>query len=160
MVNYQNSKIYRLVCSETNQQYIGSTTRSLSQRKAGHKHHTNSTYSKTFINPQIFLIKNCPCNSKEELHAIERTYIESLDCINFRIPGRTPKEYQEANKEKIKEKAIEYYQANKEKIKEKGIEYRISNQEKLKIRKKNYYEKNKEKVLEKVKKYNAENKNK
>jgi ribosomal protein S27AE len=45
----------------------------------------------------------------------ERYYIDSIDCINKIIPGRTDKEYYSDNKEKIKQ----YYSDNKEKIREK-----------------------------------------
>ena len=37
MVNYANGKIYRIVCNTTGKQYIGSTTRPLSERLNGHK---------------------------------------------------------------------------------------------------------------------------
>ena len=60
MVNYENAKIYRLVCSETGEQYIGSTNQQLAKRKHQHMAKKNQCKSKGFINPQIFLIKSCP----------------------------------------------------------------------------------------------------
>ena len=52
-------------------------------------------------NYDIILIENYPCERKDELHARERYYIESLKCVNKVIPTRTDREYVEANKEKI-----------------------------------------------------------
>ena len=40
MVNYQNGKIYRIVCNTTDEVYIGSTVITLSKRLAKH----NSDY--------------------------------------------------------------------------------------------------------------------
>ena len=37
MVNYQNAKIYRIVCNVTGKQYIGSTVSNLSTRLSQHK---------------------------------------------------------------------------------------------------------------------------
>ena len=33
-------------------------------------------------NPEIFLIESYPCNSKDELIARERFYIERMECLN------------------------------------------------------------------------------
>ena len=82
MPDYQNSKIYKLVCSETNRIYIGSTTQTLCKRKAQHKDKQNRCISRTFINPQIYLIENFSCNSKEEMNAYENTFIENMECVN------------------------------------------------------------------------------
>jgi len=160
MVNYQNSKIYRVVCSETNNIYIGSTTRPLSQRLGKHKNNFNTCMTKNFINPKIFLIENCPCNSKEELHSIERKYIENIECVNKIIPGRTPKEWRKENKEYYKDYFKDYYLNNKEKFNEKSKEYRQKNKEHIKewrqnnkesiaLKNKEYKEKRKEKLDEK-----------
>jgi len=147
MPDYQKSKIYRLVCSQTGNQYIGSTTQSLSQRKSGHKKKSNSCTSKFLINPEIFLVENCPCNSKEELHKIERSYIESMDCVNKRIPNRTVLEWYQDNKEKIKEKIKEYKRNNTEIIAEKSKKYYQDNKEQAK----EYYQDNKERIREREK---------
>jgi hypothetical protein len=119
MPTYQNSKIYRVVCSETNKEYIGSTTQKLCYRLGQHKSKHNTCVTKTFINPKIFLIENSPCNSKEELRAIERKYIENTHCVNYHVPGRTPKEWREQNKELTSNLFKVWYEKNKEKQKEK-----------------------------------------
>jgi len=146
MVNYQNSKIYELICSETGLKYIGSTTRPLSQRLGKHKQKKNTCSSKILINPKIYLLENTPCNSKEELHAIERKYIENNECVNIFIPGRTQKEYKEENKEKIEKYNEEWKKNNKNYSKE----YYLNNQEKKKEYVKKYRETNKEKLKEKI----------
>lgn len=102
----------------------------------------------------------------EDLRKAERRYIESNECVNRRIPGRTMEEWQEANREKIcayqreyrdanKEKMREYYETNREKIreyreanKEKIREYRETNREKNRAYQLEYYETNKEKIRE------------
>jgi hypothetical protein len=84
----------------------------LARRLAGHvksyKQHLNEKYD--YITSfdiikngdyDIVLLKSCPCESKDQLHARERYYIESLDCLNQIIPGRTNKEYYNLNKDKI-----------------------------------------------------------
>ena len=157
MPNYQNSKIYRLVCSETGNQYIGSTTQSLSQRKSGHKIKTNICTSKSLINPEIFLIENCPCNSKEELHKIERIYIENNECVNKFIPTRTKKEYYQDNKEYMIERVRKWNKNNKESRVIYKKEYRKLNIEKIKNNDKEYYNKNKDKLKEYQKEYREQN---
>ena len=168
MVNYQNSKIYELICSETNNIYIGSTTQKLCQRLGQHKRKDKNTcMSKTFINPKIYLLENTPCNSKEELHSIERKYIETTKCVNKCIPNRTSKEYYQDNKEKIVLKKKEYYQDNKETRKkyyqdnkETRNKYLLDNKEKISLQKKEYYQDNKETIKKNDKEWRQNNKEK
>lgn len=162
MPNYQDSKIYKVICSETGKIYIGSTTQKLCKRLWEHKTPTCKCLTKTFINPKIFLIENVPCNSKEELHAIERKFIENTECVNYYIPTRTKKEWIEDNKKYLKEwkkehyqknkKTItkihkQYYEKNKQKIIEQTKEYKEKHLEESKKWKKDWYEKNKERML-------------
>jgi len=136
---YQKGKIYKIVDNTSDMIYIGSTIQSLSNRKAKHKNkyqtYLNGKCWKTTSfdiiangNYDIILIENYPCNSKDELHARERYWIENTVCINKHLPSRTREEYRETHKE---QKAITdklYAEKNKEKIKE---------------YKKKYYEENK-----------------
>ena len=142
MPNYQNGKIYKLICSETNRVYIGSTVNKLKYRKSQHKQSNNTCCSKDFINPKIILLENFPCNNKLDLHSKERYYVENTDCVNINIPGRTDKEYQEyckeyreKNKEELYKKRKEYHEKNKDKIKERRSKeckkYREKNKEEL-----------------------------
>jgi len=127
MNKYENGKIYKIVDDTNDNIYIGSTYQKyLSRRLQGHltnykryiegKRERNITSFKIFENSSyhIELIEKYPCKNRMELEKRERYYIESLECVNKVIPGRTPKEYREANKDKIKK----YYEKNKDKINE------------------------------------------
>ena len=116
MPNYQNGKIYKITSLHTDKCYVGSTTlKYLSSRLGGHKQdlkrgkNVSSKYILEFGNCKIVLLELYPCNSKDELLARERYYIENFDCVNKKIPGRTMKEYVEDNKECIKEYKRKYY---------------------------------------------------
>ena len=74
----------------------------------------------------IILLEDCPCENKDQLSARERYYIESLNCINKIIPGRTDKEYYENNKEKFSQKNKDYFELNKDQIKTYRKQYRLS----------------------------------
>ena len=101
MVNYADGKIYRLVCNTTGLTYYGSTVQSLYKRLYSHKKLKLNCSSKIIIeadNYEIVLVEAFACKTKEELHARERFYIESNECVNKVIPTRTHKEFYEAHK--------------------------------------------------------------
>ena len=115
MPNYQNGKIYKLVCNETDQIYIGSTTQTLSKRMGGHRadykrykagkmNYITSFEILKHPSAKILLVRNAPCNSREELEAIEGSFIKNNECVNKIVPGRTPAEYRQENAESIKQK--------------------------------------------------------
>ena len=157
--NYRNGKIYRIVCNVTGLIYVGSTCQTLSQRLTKHRGY----YKELLANPEkkvstsvkvisggdydIVLLEKCPCDSKEELHKRERHYIESIECVNKIIPGRSIKEYRKM-----------YQKENKEAIAEYTKVYQKENKETIAEYKKVYCEKNKETIAEKKKVYYAENK--
>ena len=144
MVNYQLGKIYKIVCNETGEQYIGATCqKKLCTRLAQHVS-SKKCASKGIIergNYEILLIESVPVDSKDQLHQRERFYIESIECVNKQIPCRT-----ETEKRNIKK---EWRQENKEYQKE----WRQDNKEKMKEYNKKNYVDNREKILEKQKKY-------
>ncbi len=101
MVNYQDSKIFKIVCNTSGLQYIGSTTqptlaRRLAKLRDDYTRFLNTTGglitrelrgSKLYRvfeanNYDIVLIENYPCNSKDELHQRERHHIEQNICVN------------------------------------------------------------------------------
>jgi len=137
MPNYQNGKIYKITAGELT--YIGSTCEpTLARRLAGHvgnckrwKDGKNDfTTSFPLIETgqyEITLIELFPCGSKDELNARERFHIESTVCVNKHIPGRTHKEYREANADTIREKHKAYYEANKDNIIEQQKTYYAAN---------------------------------
>jgi len=137
MPNYQLGKIYKIVDNTNESIYIGSTCEPiLSRRLAGHvanyKTYCGSENKKTFVtsydiikndNYYIELIELYPCNSKDELLKRERYYIQTLDCVNKTIPGRTKKEWNADNMDKIIKYKKQYNNDNKEKIKKYYKEY-------------------------------------
>jgi len=147
MPDYSKSKIYKIVDNTNGNVYIGSTTQSLSQRLAGH----NSSYkgilkgNQKFItsfeiikngNYDIVLLEEFSCDNKEQLHAKERVYIESNECINHTIPTRTSKEYKQHYCERIRSQDKEYQVLHKEHYKEVNKEYMDKHREHLtKLRK-------------------------
>ena len=127
MPDYSNGKIYRLVCKDPDLVYYGSTTVRLSKRLYSHKANfkrgdrgDNVTSCKLFEagDVEIFLVENYPCNTKEELIARERYYIENNPCVNYVVPGRNMREWYEANKEKKKEYNKQYRENNRDRINE------------------------------------------
>jgi hypothetical protein len=132
---YNNGKIYKLVSNHTDKIYIGSTIQKLSSRISGHRRAYNTYLNgKTnnvtsfnlvcFPDCKIYLIELCNCNSKYELEKRERFYIESMECVNKIIPGRTKKEYAQDNHAYISERGKKYYQINKKKITDREKEKR------------------------------------
>jgi len=154
MVNYKNGKIYKITC-ETGLIYIGSTTRLLKERLRQHKY--DMCRCKDFINPKIELIENVECETKTELLTRERYYIESIECVNLRIPLRTYEEslkhrreqYSKCDKEARAKKKKEYYELNKDKIKAKNKLWHEKNKEKTKQYLKEWREKQKKSITEK-----------
>jgi hypothetical protein len=118
MPNYQQGRIYKIEGGGL-LPYIGSTTQSLCSRLGGHRRHQRffettgkggicTSYSLiTTPDCKITLIENYPCNSKEELVARERHWIDSMECVNKVRPTRTEEEKKEYHKQ--------YYLNNKEK---------------------------------------------
>ena len=165
MVNYKQGKIYKLVDNTNGNIYVGSTCQTtLAQRLSEHvskyKMHMNGKYNYVTSfeiikngNYDIVLLEACSCETKDELHARERHYIESINCVNKYIVGRTKKEYREVyketNKDHIKEYSKAYTETNKGKIKE----YQQVNKEHIKENNKQYYQANKDKINERKRRY-------
>lgn len=112
-IDYQNSRLYKLVNTVDNKIYVGATTTMLCKRMAQHR-----SAAKININRPVYkhlndigwqyvsieLIKKFPCADKDELHKEERRYIELLHAsLNKIIPTRTKREYYEDNIEHIKQ---------------------------------------------------------
>jgi hypothetical protein len=141
VVDYSKGKIYKLV-SPSGLIYVGSTCEpTIAIRKAKHKSNFKGwkngksnfvTSFKLFEededNVVIVLIEEFPCENKMQLHKQERFYIETLDCVNKIIVGRTYKEYYIDNKDKLKQYSEQYRENNKDKSKE----YRENNKDKSK----------------------------
>jgi hypothetical protein len=157
-MDYKNGKIYRVVCSETDRQYIGSTCSTLVKRLSHHKKKSNSCMTKDFIDGKIFLIEDYPCERKEQLLMRERFYMESMECVNLKRPIVTKeeelkekKEYRQKNKEHISNQKKAYYHDNKDHLLKKQKEYCEKNKEKIKQYHKEYQKNNKEQLSKKRK---------
>jgi len=120
MVNYKNSKIYKIVDNTTGNVYYGSTTKSrLCQRLSQHK--CEYKQGKTYLSSHdilkngdydIVLVELYPCNNKDELHKRERYWIENNECVNKNIPAQTKKERRDV-KSKLQ---LKYYYRDREEI--------------------------------------------
>ena len=160
-INYKNGKIYKIepLNGEEGDIYIGSTTKEyLSQRmtahRGGYKSWKNGKGNKLMSfdlfekygaeNCCIILLENCPCESKDELHAKESHHIRTLNCVNKVIPGRTKKEWRNENQDYLLEYAKKYRETNKEKILEKLHDFKKINKDKIEKRRQEY-------ILEQIK---------
>ena len=131
MVNYQQAKIYKIVDNRTDEIFIGSTcystlARALASCVDNYRSYVKDnargyrSYFKFFEDNDdydIILIENFPCNSKDELNARLKYNIKNNECVNKIIIGRTRKEYNEDNKEKLNKYKYEYQSNNKDKVK-------------------------------------------
>ena len=143
---YQNAKIYKITDIAYNKCYIGSTTEELSQRMARHRRYFKQFLisDKRFIssydlfneygveNCKIELIEYFKCDTLQELRKREGEHIKNNVCVNKKVAGRTEKEYQQDNKDKIKVRKKEYNEINKDKIKQQVKEYYQTNKDKMK----------------------------
>jgi hypothetical protein len=145
MVNYQNGKIYRIVCNQTGLQYIGSTCMPLSTRLYQHKRLFKDGKSGTskFVlennDCNIVLLEDYPTDRKELLLQRERFYIETMECVNKKIPTRTKQEWYEDNKDILADK----YQMNREKRIEYQKAWNAQNKDKLREYQKTFKNKHK-----------------
>jgi hypothetical protein len=111
---------------------------------------------------RIELIENYPCDSREELLKREGYWIRELKAtLNMRMAGRSKKEYylehidevkeyqrnwQEENKDRLKQKNTEYYQEHRQEILARVKEYAETHCEERKQYTKQYRHQNKEKI--------------
>ena len=160
-IDYSKTIIYKFVCNDLNIKdiYVGATT-DMIRRKAKHKSVCNCESNKSynckvyqlirnnggFNNWTMLQIENFPCNNKMESDVRERYWLELLGSnMNMKIPSRTQEEYQEVNKEVLKERQKQYYQVNNDNIKKYQEHYREVNKERQQL----YKEANKEQLNKK-----------
>lgn len=135
--NYQQGKVYKLTIGDLI--YIGSTCQKyLCQRLTAHTKAYNywvknkdtqkkvcymTSYELYKIGkPTITLLESCPCNSKDELLACERKYIQQFKCVNQRMKETPPMVGQFNRKEyekQYKEQHMDVYKASYRKSYEK-----------------------------------------
>ena len=134
MPNYNNSKIYKIVNTENDKFYVGSTTVQLHQRMSRHreKQDCSSKLVGDLYKCKIILIESFQCNNKQESLKKEREYFdkykkEGLNIVNQYRPMRTPQEKKQY--ETKNEKKTIWVENNKDKITEYKKKYKIKNRE-------------------------------
>lgn len=142
-------KVYKIIHTQSDIIYIGSTFNRLSDRWRTHRC-TNinkcviGKYIQEFGSDQfkIVLIKEYEVVDKTHLEAYEQLWINRTKCINyksaFKISKITNKDNYQKNKEKNKDYMVDY-----------RVKYREKNREMLNAKDKQYREKNKEIIRKK-----------
>ena len=141
MPDYSLGKIYMIYPKvedpDEGDVYYGSTTVTLSRRMTIHR---CQSYCKILFDKYgvekcfIELVEEYPCETKEQLNRKEGEYIRNHKCINKVIAGRTHKEWEYDNVDKLKEYRKQYNIDNRDKLKEYGNQYIIENRDKIKER--------------------------
>jgi hypothetical protein len=144
MVNYSNTKIYKIESTKGPNIYIGSTAQKyLSKRMDSHRSNYKSwkegsggkitsfdLFDEYGVDTcSIILLESFPCNSKDEAHAREAYYIKKYDCVNKYIPGRTKKEYLEDYKDYIREQKKQWRETHKDKHTEDMKQWHLAHKE-------------------------------
>ena len=167
MPDYKDSKIYKITCNITGFTYYGSTTQRISKRMGQHRDNFKSNRGDCKANIVLesgdydyCLVEKVECSDKSELHRRERFYIESNECVNKQIPGRTPKEYRADNRETLSKQSKEYRDVpgNKEKAAEYRKEYYSDNKDRLSKQHKEYNAAHREEISEYRKEHYLDNK--
>lgn len=142
MVNYSNGIIYEIVCNQTQNRYIGSTTQKIRCRMKTHISKKNKDCSSKSIilgnDYQVNILELYPCETKEQLLYKEREWTEKLECINKKkaiVSKEEAKETQKKaiekwneignNKERMSEWRKEWWKINKEKMNEYKRKWRL-----------------------------------
>jgi len=153
-MNYNNTIIYKIVCSDLNitDIYVGHTT-NFTKRKTMHKSDCNNENSKNY-NVKLYQkirenggwdnwcmieIEKYICNDGNEARARERHWYEELKAnLNVCYPNRSGNEsrknYYYNNRELENEKSKIYNHNNSEKIKERMKKYRKDHEEEIKAK--------------------------
>jgi hypothetical protein len=162
--SYADGKVYAIRSYQTDKVYVGSTTRSLAVRMAGHRgahkrwKNGNKNYTSSFDilelgDAYIELLETCPCETRAELNRAEGRHIRAMNCVNKRMEGGSKKEcnraYYLVNKKKLKAKANARHAADRAKSRAQSKRYRQANREKIK----QHYQDNKERIKARVKAY-------
>ena len=164
---YANGKIYRLVNSVDNDEYVGSTCTSLAKRKSIHKKDARTQTTRRVYqhlnevgwdNVDIVLIEEYPCENKMELEIKERYWIETLKpSLNKRVPTRSNQEYRQENADTIHEQRAKYRAENADKERERVAKWQVENADKVREKQAKWRAENADKERERHAKYRAEN---
>tara|TARA_R110000823_G_scaffold110718_2_gene230843 strand:+ start:173 stop:682 length:510 start_codon:yes stop_codon:yes gene_type:complete len=142
MDSIKKYSIYKLICSETEKFYIGSTAYPLYKRKWNHNSSYNNTASKPFVNPKMELLEVIQTNDIKTVLNREKTLIKvgrllnKNLIVNKNLPNRKADEYYVDCHDLILSKKKEYYLKNKEDIKLKRLLHYYRNHDIDKIKNK------------------------
>lgn len=138
-MDYSNGKIYKLICTNTGEFYIGSTCTSLAKRLWYHKKKSRESKQRSVYKHifeyggwdavKIVLIQDITCTSKDELIREEQRYIDELKpSLNTNLATiytkydslqqytcEYSKTWRENNKSSISDYRKQYYQNNRDK---------------------------------------------
>ena len=164
-MDYKNGKIYKILNTVNSDCYIGSTCQKLCQRIAKHRSVMNAENKKHYKLYQsmreigsnkfyIELVKEYPCDNKEQLRAVEGEYIRQMGTLNNRIEARTKQEYIYDTKERKREYDKQRRENKREELKQQKREYYNNNKQKCNAKNKESYYKNREARLQKYEEYN------
>lgn len=129
--DYRQTKIYRLVCRKTNQQYIGHTAQTyLSKRKGNHvgdyKKYLagKGAYCSSFKILEgndffIDLLETFPCANQDEARQRERHWQDQMECVNNYKAHISEEERQNRRKQKW----ADYYKTHKDELLASGRQY-------------------------------------
>ena len=143
---YENGKIYKICSDDPNitDMYIGSTIQDLYARFRGHTgafinnksdYASRIMFQKYGVDPfHIELLECYPCQSKKELERIEGKYQLENKCVNYRIAGRTEKEWRTFHKERLKAVSKLYRETNHDTIVVKKAQYYADNREEIRAK--------------------------
>jgi hypothetical protein len=149
MVNYNLGKVYKIEPmsgGEEGDVYIGSTALPrLSTRMAIHRCSYKgwkedrtglTTVYKLFdkygvTNCQITLLESISAETKDELFACERKWIQSQKCVNKIVAGRTQKQYYQDNRVRLLEQNHQYHEQHKEQSRQYRQDNRVHRLEQL-----------------------------
>lgn len=161
----KTGKIYKIIHTQSDICYVGSTFNTLRDRWRRHKNNFENylfkegdnvaifKYFKEFgvENFKIILIKEYMVIDRIHLEMYEQLWINKLNSVNINNPFNIMYEVYKKQYRQVK------YQENKDYYKNKNKEYREKNDELIKMRKRGYYQANKDKILKKEKEYREKN---
>ena len=162
-------RIYKIVSSETDQVYVGSTTQALKTRLSVHKekyklylknvqHYVTSFDIMKFSDAKIMLIHEGLFDTKDDLRRLEGQYMLATEhCVNKCIAGRNSHERYMTRADEIKQYQVEYRNNNGDKIREQRRQFRLANKDRLCEISKDYYKNHKDNVLRRDKIYRESN---
>ena len=168
--------VYRILHTQSNISYIGSTMDTVRSRWQGHKAAYNTwiqdtTKSRISIYPYMqahgiesfkcILVKQYDVCDKAHLRAYEQLWIDKFNAINVNhafnpLRKQQQQQYNNDNQDKIKPRKQQYREDNQDKIKQ----YREANRDKIKQQQQQYQKTNQDKIKQRKQQYREDNQDK